>query len=99
GYGMVWGAAYGALFGNQQRGSLWRGAAYGLAQWAIGFFGFVPALQVHRPAHKVSLVENAINVKAHVVYGVVTALLVEELGQQTARGPEPWAERLGTRVG
>jgi len=98
GYGMIWGALYGAVAGTRPT-PLWVGGLFGLAQWAIGFFGFIPALQVHRPAHKATTAENLINISAHVVYGLTTALLTDELTEQTQRGPQPDSLRHAMRVG
>jgi hypothetical protein len=99
GYGMVWGALYGAVAGTRRSTPLWVGGVFGIAQWAIGFFGFIPALQVHRPAHEATTAENLVNIGAHFVYGVTTALLTEELSRQTERGPQSDLLRHAARVG
>jgi hypothetical protein len=99
GYGMVGGILYGGMLGPRRPPILLGGVAFGFVEWAIGFFVLIPALQVHRPAHKATLSENLINIGAHLAYGLATALLTDELSQQTDRGPRPDVLRFAARVG
>lgn len=98
GYGLAWGALFGAVFGPR-RDFVRAGVTFGLVQWAVGFAGYLPALRVTRPPHRAGMAENAVNLLAHAVYGVVTALFVHELTHQersTSRGE--WLHTRG-RVG
>lgn len=87
GYGAAWGALYGWLLGHRGRTSPLKGLLFGAAQWGFGFFFLMPALGVTRPAWRMRVTENALNLGAHLLYGVVTALLTEELDVQQERTP------------
>lgn len=93
GYGMAWGALYGALAGSRRGATAVKGSAFGTAQWAVGFLGLLPALGIARPAWKQSPTENTLNIAAHVLYGVVTALMTEELARQPEQSRLPAALR------
>jgi uncharacterized membrane protein YjdF len=43
--------------------------------------------------------ENAVDVVAHVAFGMATALVAEELSVQSNRGPSSDAHRRATKVG
>jgi hypothetical protein len=101
GYGLAWGAAYGSLLASRpdrRRPLLW-GAGFGALLWALGLLGLLPALGVARPAHRADRAENAVNVTAHVLYGVAVQLLAEELGRQPGRRATSDPERAASRVG
>ncbi len=89
GYGVIWGALYGTILGRQAPALLVSGVGFGVSLWAFGFFGLIPALRVHRPAHEATVAENGINIAAHLAYGLVVALLTDEITRQTERGPVP----------
>jgi putative membrane protein len=99
GYGAVWGALYGASLGQRQRSPALRGAAFGLGLWAFGFFVLIPALRVHRSADQAGWAENAVNAGAHILYGLVVALLTDEIAHQTQHGPTSEPDRKATAVG
>jgi hypothetical protein len=100
GYGMAWGAAYGlSRAGSAQRASLGHGAAFGGAIWALGLAVLLPMLRVARPAWRSTPAETAVNLGAHVVYGLAIQLLSEELADQRDRRATSDAERFATRVG
>jgi hypothetical protein len=99
GYGASLGAIAGPVLNSGEgRGGLWRGAAFGLASWALGMLVLVPALRVARPAWRAGPSENAINIAAHLVFGWAIQLVVEEPARQN-RGRTSDAERIGHRVG
>jgi hypothetical protein len=97
GYGLACGLLYGALLGRKP--ILAVGVPFGIAVWAAGFLGFIPALGVHRSAAEATFAENAVNIGAHALYGGVVALMTEELAGQTDRGPVPRAIRHSRSVG
>jgi hypothetical protein len=100
GYGMAWGAVYGASrAGSRARASLGRGAGFGAAIWALGLAAVLPLLGVARPAWRSTPMESAVNVGAHVVFGLAVQLLSEELAHQHDRRATSDAERFATRVG
>lgn len=99
GYGAGWGALAGPLLlGRDGRAGLWRGAAFGAAVWGIGMLALLPGLRIARPAWKAGMLENAVNLGAHVLYGVGVQLLVEEPRRQRARRRTSDAERRAARV-
>lgn len=89
GYGMGWGALYGVLAGSRRGATVAKGSTFGTAQWAVGFLGLLPALGIARPAWKQSTTENSLNIAAHLLYGVVTALMTEELARQPEQSRLP----------
>jgi hypothetical protein len=95
GYGATWAAAFALTSRGRTRAPLLRGALFGAAQWALGFFVLMPALGVTRPAWRQRTRENAVNLASHVLYGAVTALVSEEMLAQRERTPRSeWARRL-----
>lgn len=97
GYSMAWGAAWGAGAGRQA-GSILPGAAFGLGLWALGALAAFPLLRAARPAWRAGLAENAVNVGAHLLYGVVTALIAGDLAQPHDHRRTSDREREATRV-
>ena len=72
GYGLTFGALYGAL--APRGGSpLAGGAALGLGCWAAGYLGWLPALGLMPPVGEQSAAEVAGPVVHHLAFGVVTA--------------------------
>jgi hypothetical protein len=98
GYGAAWGALYGLVAAPGGRRTVPRGLLLGLAVWSAGFLGFVPLLGITRPAWRARPAEEAVNVAAHLVYGVVTALEADERLTQPRR-PTSDAERRATPTG
>jgi hypothetical protein len=59
----------------------------------------IPSLRVARPVWQSSAGENAVNVTAHVIFGVAVQLLTEELTRQRDHRETSDAERHAARVG
>jgi hypothetical protein len=76
------GAAFGALMGSRRRSSLPAGALFGAGVWAVAFGAVAPALGLARPPWRARSTENAVNIGAHVLYGIVTALMTRDLAGQ-----------------
>jgi hypothetical protein len=97
GYGATLGAAYGLLVGrrNGQAG----GALFGVATWLFGSWLLMPSLGAKRAPWRKSLVENATDLAAHTVYGVVTALVAGEMHRQPDHHRTSDALRQATRSG
>lgn len=88
GYGFLWGGLYGLIFGKgQPAGWLGTGALYGLGLWVLGFFGLVPLMDAARPAWRTRPAENTVNIGAHLLYGAVTAFVLEQVARQPAHYP------------
>ena len=77
----AFGAAAGALYAPVAIRSGFPPAAggigYGLLIWAGSYLGWVPALGILRPATEWPAERNALMVAAHVVWGLVTGLMVD----------------------
>jgi hypothetical protein len=99
GYGIAWGLVYAAVAGRTGRRPLWRGLSFGTLLWGIGMLGLLPLLRVSRPAWRSSATENALNVTAHLAYGLATQLLTEELARQAGRRRTSDRERAAARTG
>jgi hypothetical protein len=71
GYGLTFGALYGAL--RPRGGSwLWNGVALGVATWAAGYLGWLPALGLMPPVWKQEPEQAIAPVVEHALYGMVT---------------------------
>jgi hypothetical protein len=80
GYGAAAGAAFAAL---SPRPTLAMGAGSGLALWAAGYLGWVPALEMPHGAPEETTRRNSMMIAAHLVWGAATAAICSRLA---ARG-------------
>lgn len=71
GYGMTFGALY-AVMRPQGGKPVCDGVALGLANWAIGFLGWLPATGLMSPVWKHEPQQIAMPIAQHAVYGAVT---------------------------
>ncbi len=78
GYGLTFGALYGAVRPNGGK-PLLDGAALGLACWAAGYLGWLPALGLIPPVRRQTTAQVAAPAAEHVVYGVVTVAVYDWL--------------------
>jgi uncharacterized membrane protein YagU involved in acid resistance len=99
GFGAFLGLAYALPTGRRRAGTVPRGLAFGVLAWLFGAGVVVPLLGAHRPPWRARVSENAVNVAAHLVFGVTTALVVEELTGQSDRRPASSGRRSVQRVG
>ena len=99
GYGAALGALYGLVSPGGRQPVLARGLTFGGLAWALGAFVVLPALGGVRSPGRSRPSEIAINLGAHLIYGLTTVLQTGELGQQNDRGPRPDAARWFSRVG
>ena len=97
GIGATAGAMYGALTATR-RPTYTSGLLHGLTVWSVGFVAMIPNIGIARSAADADTGENVVNVAAHVVYGLVLALLVQAMRDQHRR-PASAPERYATRVG
>ena len=78
GYGASFGAAYGALRG--QGGSpLLEGPLLGLATWAAGYIGWLPATGLMPPPWKHSAAQATLPILEHALFGVATVAAYDTL--------------------
>jgi uncharacterized membrane protein YagU involved in acid resistance len=77
----LYGGACGALLAAlRRRPRLAEGATAGAAIWAGSYFGWVPALEILKPASAHPWRRNAVMIAAHLVWGAATAAAIRELG-------------------
>ncbi|MFL5304407.1 MAG: DUF6789 family protein [Polyangia bacterium] len=98
GYGGTLGLAYALAAGRRPDGR-GRGLAFGVAAWLLGSWALMPALGAKRPPWRKSLTENAVDLAAHSLYGVVTALVAGEMQRQPDHGPTSDSHRYAVRSG
>src|SRR5688572_22337847 len=91
GYGATFGALYAASLAPAADGVVKRGLALGVPLWAFGSLLLFPALGIGKPAWHSRPVENLVNVAAHALYGVATALLTDEFEAQKHTQPRLYA--------
>lgn len=77
-YGMSWPlglAALSGVLGLRSAGrTLAAGAALGAIVWLVGYEGWLPAVGLTPPAHRVPLANNAAGLASHVAYGAIASL-------------------------
>ena len=99
GYGAALGAAYAMTARDRSRHFVSRGLAYGIGVWFFGSWLLLPLIRAKQAAWRKRPAENAVDLLAHLVFGVATALVSEELAAQSDRGPSSDRARRFTRVG
>jgi hypothetical protein len=83
----LYGAGTGALYGTlpaTTRGAV-NGAAFGLAVWAVGYLGWIPALRLPQAAPDEPPGRNAMMIAAHLVWGASTGLICEAVSPEDDR--------------
>jgi hypothetical protein len=99
GYGATAGALYAATIGRQQRSIAGRGLGLGLPLWAFGNLLLLPGLGIAKPAWRSRPSETAVNIAAHLLYGLATALVTDELESQRSRQPRRYPRSHSARLG
>lgn len=99
GYGATLGACFGALVGGRSGSLVKRGAGFGIATWLFGSWILLPLLGVQGAAWRKRAGENAVDLLAHLTYGLASALIDEELHAQPDRGPSSATSLRRARVG
>lgn len=80
-YGTGAGAAYAVVARKIKVSPFIKGTFFGVVVWAVSYLGWLPALGIMSPATKHPAQRNALMIAAHIVWGVVLALLVDRLDQ------------------
>lgn len=99
GYAMGLGAVDGYLYEKKFENTWLRGLSVGAATWAAASFVILPALKVSRGAWASNKKENGVNLAAHLLFGLGTAFMTEEIFHQRKRGRGGRAARMLSRVG
>jgi uncharacterized membrane protein YagU involved in acid resistance len=77
-YGITWPMGLAALSGALGLRSIGKtiaaGAALGAIVWLISYEGWLPAVGLAPPAHRLPLVKNASGLVSHVAYGVLASV-------------------------
>jgi hypothetical protein len=99
GYAAGLGALDGYLYHRRFERTYVRGVLIGMGTWAFGSFVIFPLLEAGKTPMQSNTRENATNIIAHLLFGLGTALLTEELTLQEERAPARRIERKLARVG
>jgi hypothetical protein len=98
GYGASLGVLYGWVRGRRQPASR-SGALFGVATWLGGSWLLMPILRAKRPPWRKGLAENAIDLLAHLTYGLAVDLVAGEMTTQQNHRPSSDLHRWLARVG
>ena len=99
GAGAAAGALYAATVGGRRRSIAGRGLGLGLPLWAFGNLLLLPGLGIAKPAWRSRPSETAVNVAAHLLFGLATALVTDELESQKVRQPRSYPRSHSARLG
>jgi hypothetical protein len=83
GYGVTFGVLYGLTAGEQS--PLLTGALLGLAAWAVGYLGWLPATGLMPPVHRQEPAQVAGPIATHLGYGIATASAYQWLSRRLER--------------
>lgn len=81
-YGAGVGAVYGPIASKLPGSGVVKGMGWGLIVWLVSYFGVLPALDILPPASEHPARRNALMIVAHVIWGAVAGVIVEQLQQQ-----------------
>jgi len=73
GYGVTAGALYGAIRGRHAVNTIVDGALLGIAVWAAGYLGWLPAADLMPPITQHTPRQIAVPIANHIVFAVATA--------------------------
>jgi uncharacterized membrane protein YagU involved in acid resistance len=99
GFGAVMGIGYTLTTRRRRTHSPTRGLVFGAIAWGLGAGVVVPLLRAARPPWRARFTENLVNQAAHLLYGLTTALVAEELSTQRDHRPSTDVHRRRRRVG
>ncbi|GAB2802694.1 hypothetical protein GCM10027040_33490 [Halomonas shantousis] len=88
-YGALFGAVYPLTFHHVKHPVLY-GSGYGVAVWAAGYLGWIPAFKVLPPATRQPVNRRRMMIGVHLIWGAGTVLIGEYLARRrdTAHAPE-----------
>lgn len=83
GYGAVMGAAYGLARGDRERSLVKSTLAIGVGAWLLGGMLVIPLMRAGRPTWRRTATENAVDLVAHLAYGLAAELTTDDLQSHT----------------
>jgi hypothetical protein len=98
GYGASLGILYGWIRGHQEP-AVRAGALFGVAAWLGGSWLLMPILKAKRPPWRKGVAENAVDLLAHLTYGMAVDLVAGEMKMQRNHRPSSDLDRWLSRVG
>lgn len=99
GYGAAYGAAYGALCGGRPHRTVPSGVVLGVGTWLIGSGIVLPVTGAGRGLWRRALTENGVDLLAHLVFGLATEVVRDDLTRHTEAGRPSARRRVGARAG
>jgi uncharacterized membrane protein YagU involved in acid resistance len=78
-FGVAAGAVYGIAAAPLRPNPVLGGTLFGLLVWSVSYFGWLPAIGLHRGAREEPVGRNLLMIAAHLVWGPITGVLVERL--------------------
>ncbi|HXV98829.1 MAG TPA: DUF6789 family protein [Anaerolineae bacterium] len=78
-YGAASGALYASIAHRLPLAPAVGGALFGLALWTGSYLGWLPAVEILRPATEHPARRNALMIVAHIVWGTITGVVVDQL--------------------
>lgn len=99
GYGVTLGALYGLAIPNRRARATARGSLFGVGTWLFGSWVLLPLLGAKSPPWRKLRKENATDFVAHLLYGIATGIVGEELALQRGRGATSDGARRLTSIG
>jgi hypothetical protein len=87
--GLGYGLSFALLFAASRRkvrNVALEGSALGLATWAAGYLGWLPAAGLMPPVHRQKPVQVIGGIASHLAFGVFTVALYEKLRKKTVGG-------------
>lgn len=82
GYGATAGMLYAPFALRVRFPALLSGIAYGIVVWVVGYMGWLPCLGIVRPPAQQPGSRNAQLISAHLIWGVVLGLVVDQLDER-----------------
>lgn len=84
-YGAVTGFLYSHTAGRIKANSIIKGSVFGSSVWAASYLGWIPFLNLHPQASKMSTQRNTMMVISHLVWGISLAYAEERLHEQGSK--------------
>jgi uncharacterized membrane protein YagU involved in acid resistance len=84
-FGAAAGAVYGVVTAPLRPNPILGGTLFGLLVWSVSYFGWLPAIGLHRGAREEPVGRNLLMIAAHLVWGATAGSLAELLSPEEGR--------------